>query len=731
MNRRSRIMPALFRLLVFLLPFQASSFASTIHVPADKPTIQAAINAAVDGDVILVAPGTYLENIDFSTKAITVQSAGGASVTIIDGQNLSTVVTFGDATGGKPTLRGFTIQHGAATSGAGLFLLGASPAILDNIFLSNAQANGGFGAAIGVNNGSPDIERNLFMGNTCDGQALSGVVSFVNTASPFVANNIFWNNPCRAIDITIPQDNSPVIINNTIVGNPVGIHVDARIPTVLQSYENNLIAGNTVGLEVVFLNPGNEPTWKNNLVFGNGTDYSGISSLTGSAGNISVDPQFVNQSSGNFHLQATSPAVEAGTNSAPRLPSQDFEKNDRVLDGRGTCSATVDIGAYEFARASSLSFNPASLLFADQIVGTASASLPSTITNNSSSAAKVCAINVAGDYSETTSCGNSIPAGASCPLNVTFTPAARGIRDGLLQIITADAGSPQTIALSGKGIAPLVTLSAPTLNFSSQLVGTTSVAQTITLSNSGDAPLSISRIAAAGDFAETDNCPASLAVSAGCTINITFTPTAFGTRGGTLTITDGAQGSPHNVNLIGDASDFSLSAINGRSLSATVAAGVSANYQLQVAPQNGFTGSVSISCTGAPSLAVCSASPQSVNITVAQVPFTVSVTTTAATAASPIDLPRFSTPRFVPLFLLTLSIFLLAAACLANSRTPLRRRVLVATSFAIVLSSWATSVGCGGGYSGNPGTPKETYQLKVTGTSSGQSRQLTLTLTVN
>jgi len=55
-----------------------------------------------------------------------------------------------------------------------------------------------------------------------------------------------------------------------------------------------------VGLEVVFLNPGNEPTWKNNLVFGNGADYSGIASLTGSAGNISVDPQFVNQSSGTF-----------------------------------------------------------------------------------------------------------------------------------------------------------------------------------------------------------------------------------------------------------------------------------------------------------------------------------------------------------------------------------------------------------------------------------------------
>src|SRR5215831_21221051 len=69
-------------------------FAKIIHVPADQPTIQAGINAAANGDTVLVSPGTYKENVNFSGKAITVQSASGAAVTLIDGQQLGVVVTF-------------------------------------------------------------------------------------------------------------------------------------------------------------------------------------------------------------------------------------------------------------------------------------------------------------------------------------------------------------------------------------------------------------------------------------------------------------------------------------------------------------------------------------------------------------------------------------------------------------------------------------------------------------
>jgi len=322
--------------------------AKTIQVPADQPTIQKAIDSAVDGDVIVVSPGTYTENIDFHGKAIKVQSARGPSRTIIDGGNVNTAVNFDSGEGSKSVLRGFTIQHGSASFGAGIMLLGTSPTIIGNVFRNNAQGSGGFGAAIGGNGSSPVVERNIFRNNSCDGQFLSGVVSFVNSSSPVIINNLFLSNPCRAVNMTLPEGNTPVIANNTIVKNAVGVRVDARVMTSTQLYSNNVIFGNQIGLEVDFLNSGNEPTWTNNLVFHNGSDYSGIDDETGQNGNISADPLFVDFADRNLRLQPSSPAIDAGTRAVPHLPRTDLDGNPRVVDGNGDGTVLPDIGAYEF-----------------------------------------------------------------------------------------------------------------------------------------------------------------------------------------------------------------------------------------------------------------------------------------------------------------------------------------------------------------------------------------------
>ncbi len=106
---------AVFFFIVFTIPVLA--FPATIKVPGDYPTIQAGIDVAVDGDTVLVAPGTYKENIDFKGKAITVKSEQGPYVTIIDANQNGRVVTFNHGEGPGSVLDGFTIQNGLRTDG--------------------------------------------------------------------------------------------------------------------------------------------------------------------------------------------------------------------------------------------------------------------------------------------------------------------------------------------------------------------------------------------------------------------------------------------------------------------------------------------------------------------------------------------------------------------------------------------------------------------------------------
>jgi hypothetical protein len=120
------------------------------------------------------------------------------------------------------------------------------------------------------------------------------------------------------------------------------------------------------------------------------------------------------------------------------------------------------------------------------------------------------------------------------------------------------SGSPQSVALSGSGttaLAPAVSLSPTSLSFGNQQVNTTSAASTVTLTNSGDAALTINSIGLSGtnsgDFAQSNTCPGTLAAGASCTIRVTFTPTATDSRSASVTITDNASGSPQSVALSG------------------------------------------------------------------------------------------------------------------------------------------------------------------------------------
>jgi hypothetical protein len=203
--------------------------------------------------------------------------------------------------------------------------------------------------------------------------------------------------------------------------------------------------------------------------------------------------------------------------------------------------------------------SPSPLAFPGTIVGSAGAALPLTLSNPGSAALTISSISVTGanaaDFSQTNNCGASLAASASCTINVTFNPASASSFSAALSVADNATGSPQSASLTGTGTTPQATLSPNPLAFPSTAVGSSAASLPVTLSNPGTAALTISGISIsgtnAGSFAQTNNCGASLAAAATCTITVAFTPASAGSLTASLSIADNAAGSPQAVSLAG------------------------------------------------------------------------------------------------------------------------------------------------------------------------------------
>jgi hypothetical protein len=198
----------------------------------------------------------------------------------------------------------------------------------------------------------------------------------------------------------------------------------------------------------------------------------------------------------------------------------------------------------------SVSITPTSLSFGSRATGTTSPAQAVTLSNNGTSSQSV-AVAISGDYAQTNNCGSSLAASATCTINVTFSPTATGTRNGTLNVTIA--GNVTPVSLTGTGTQPGPSLSAnpSSLSFASTVVGSTTAAQSVTVTNTGTASATISSVAATGDFQQTNTCGTSLAVNASCTISVTFAPTTGGARTGTVTVTSNAVNSPTTISLSG------------------------------------------------------------------------------------------------------------------------------------------------------------------------------------
>jgi hypothetical protein len=209
--------------LLAAVALASPAFAAVIHVPGDQPTIQAAIDAAVDGDTVLVSPGTYVENINFEGKAITVTSSGGPAVTILDGNMNGTVVTFNSGESSDSVLSGMAVRNGYNVNtnqfqAGGIDIDGASPAIIGNIVRGNWGCYRGGG--ISVLNGSPVLQGNLIEHNHTPCQTGFGGGLSLEVSSANVQGNRFLGNTASAgAAIGVDGEGDPRIVDNFIVDN--------------------------------------------------------------------------------------------------------------------------------------------------------------------------------------------------------------------------------------------------------------------------------------------------------------------------------------------------------------------------------------------------------------------------------------------------------------------------------------------------------------------------------
>ena len=198
--------------------------------------------------------------------------------------------------------------------------------------------------------------------------------------------------------------------------------------------------------------------------------------------------------------------------------------------------------------------SPTSLSFGNQTVNITSTAQTVALTNTGNIALTesiaITGTN-AGDFAQTNNCGSSVPAGGSCTISVKFDPTAAGARSASLTFTDNAPNSPQSASLTGVGVTPSVTLSPPSLTFSTQVVFTSSKAQSVTLTNTAMGILKIMGGGITGPFGVTTTCGKQVNPGASCTINVTFKPTTIGTLTGAVSIRDNATGSPQKIPLSG------------------------------------------------------------------------------------------------------------------------------------------------------------------------------------
>lgn len=288
--------------LILLIFLASSALGATITVDCtgagDYTTIMAGVAASSNGDTIMVSECTYVENVYFLGKAITLVSETGPAATIIDGNAYGPAVYFGSGEGVDSVVDGFTIRNGYAGNGGGIYCEDSSPTIRNNVITENIA--GGTGGGIFCLRASPEIQNNtlslndagygggigcdagsapVIMDNTIDtnSAAAGGAISSVSDRIPTVEDNTITNNTATSGGAIYIDGSDTSITGNTIEANAADYGGGLDIYNASPSIIGNSITGNTAVNSGggISCNPATTPTIMANTIEGNSAETGG------------------------------------------------------------------------------------------------------------------------------------------------------------------------------------------------------------------------------------------------------------------------------------------------------------------------------------------------------------------------------------------------------------------------------------------------------------------------